>query len=197
MFVYPEQGSEFNVHLEMGANESLGAFEKRLIFLMGEGDYSKSDKNLLFLLKNDVIKLSMATDNFNEAQEESNKLLEDKGKLEEKLNTQFKLNTPAAAGNTDVVTNPLTGAYSCPVGASPHQQGAVTTAVSCGKSCVRSVFTPIYTCMKCGSSALFGGGGGAVDPCGGACDPSTETCVYSAGWTCALLGTDTTDGLFP
>ena len=103
----------------------------------------------------------------------------------------------AGAGAGASFLNPLTGGYSCPAGSSPYQQGAVTSAVSCGKSCVRSVFTPIFTCMKCGSAALFGGGGLPPDPCNGTCDPATQVCVYTTGWTCSLLDSATTDGLFP
>lgn len=96
----------------------------------------------------------------------------------------------AGAGSGAYFINPFTGAYSCPAnGSTPYQQGVVTTAVSCGKGCVQSVFTKVYTCMLCGSSAL-GGGSVPLDPCNGACDPTTQYCAYNgSSFYCEFLST--------
>ena len=106
----------------------------------------------------------------------------------------------AGAGVGATFINPFTGGMSCPAGSAPYQQGTVTTAVSCGKSCVRSVFTPIMTCMKCGATALAGGGGLPFNPCGGGCNLATHSCFFNGGsWTCTLLDSSdpTSGGQFP
>lgn len=107
---------------------------------------------------------------------------------------------PAAAGAGAYASfvNPFTGGTSCPTtpaGIIPYQQGVVTTAVSCGKSCVRSVFTPIMTCMKCGGSMTIG----TLPSCGG-CNLTTHECVFNGStYSCVVLSsTDpTSGGLFP
>jgi Tfp pilus assembly protein PilV len=76
---------------------------------------------------------------------------------------------PAGSTPATGFTNPLTGGYSCPPGTTPYQQGVISAAVSCGKSCINASFTPQYTCMKCGSAAIPPPPPPPPDPCGGTC----------------------------
>ncbi len=54
--------------------------------------------------------------------------------------------------------NPLTNAYSCPVGYSAQRAGAIVEAKSCGKKCVTNVASTTYECVRCVD------GQGAVKP---------------------------------
>ncbi|MGZ3690163.1 MAG: PilW family protein [Pseudobdellovibrio sp.] len=76
---------------------------------------------------------------------------------------------PAGSTPSSGFVNPLTGGYSCPPGTTPYQQGVISAAVSCGKSCVNASFAPQYTCMKCGSGAIPPPPPAPPDPCGGTC----------------------------
>jgi hypothetical protein len=83
--------------------------------------------------------------------------------------------------------NPITGGFSCPPGITQYKQGIVTTAVSCGKGCVRSVFTPVWACLKCGSGVTMGGST-PPDPCVPSCTGGRicqATASGAGGYVCA------------